>query len=272
MRVRFKWVLMMPLLVLLMAGCQSKVTKTSTLKKVVAEKVTKKPEITWHHVKGNPKVPILMYHSISPSTNSLRIPANQFKQQMKWLKERKYYTLTPADAERVFLKHEVPNRPYVWLTFDDGYEDNFKVVYPTIVREKMNATINFITSFSKHKGHLTTEQAQTMLDSKHIAIESHTVKHQDLDVLNEQQQTRELMDSKRWLDKTFSQQTDIICYPAGRANEFTANVAKKAGYKLGLTTQPGLGDLNDGPYNLKRVRMVPNMSKKQYFNLIKNGE
>lgn len=265
---------LMVLFVFILSGCSN-----TQSKKVVAQKelthqhVTKRTSspIKWKHVKGNPNLPILMYHSISPSTNTLRIPSNQFNQQMKWLKEKNYYTLTPQEAARVIIKHEVPNRPFVWITLDDGYEDNYQKAFPIIQKYNLHATINFITSFTKRKNHLTVNQAKKMITSGNINIESHTVSHQDLDILNSEQQTNEMVQSKKWLDKTFNQNTSVICYPAGRINAETSSIAKRAGYTLGITTQPGLANIDQGQFSLKRIRIVPKLSQSAFFKLIQNG-
>ncbi|ANZ70073.1 polysaccharide deacetylase family protein [Pediococcus claussenii] len=267
--------LLMVLFIFILSGCSNthskKVsTQTNSIHKHVPQR--NPSPIKWKHIKGNPNLPILMYHSISPSTNTLRIPSDQFNQQMKWLKEKNYYTLTPREAARVIMKHEVPNRPFIWITLDDGYENNYRKAFPVIQKYKLHATINFITSFAKRKNHLTIGQAKKMIASGNINIESHTVTHQDLDILGGEQQTNEMVQSKKWLDKTFNQDTSVICYPAGRINDETASIAKRAGYTLGITTQPGLANINQGQFNLKRIRIVPKLSHSAFFKLIQTGK
>ena len=51
--------------------------------------------------------------------------------------------------------------------------------------------------------------------------------------------------------------TSVIVYPSGRYSQVTIDQAKKADYKLGLTTKNGLASSADGLYALKRVRILP---------------
>ena len=53
------------------------------------------------------------------------------------------------------------------------------------------------------------------------------------------------------------QNTSVIVYPSGRYSQVTIDQAKKAGYKLGLTTNNGLASSADGLYSLNRIRILP---------------
>ncbi|TWW13293.1 putative polysaccharide deacetylase YxkH [Dellaglioa algida] len=224
----------------------------------------------WQSFEGDTEFPILMYHSISVG-NSLRIPESQFAHQMQWLQKNGYYTLTPAEAIEVFKTHKKPANKIVWITFDDGYKDNYEKAYPALKKYHKKATINYITNHFGHKNKLTMPQMNEMRQSGLVTIESHTVHHKELNQMTDAQQTAEFVDSKKWLNDKFHQQTSIICYPVGRFNDQTPKLAQAAGYKLGLTTLPGLANENQGLFTLHRVRISPDLSDTSYQYLLEHG-
>ena len=221
--------------------------------------------IEWTRVKKPVKLPILMYHSVHNMAESEAANANlivdpeTFESQLKALKKAGYYTLTPEEAYRILAKNEVPKgKKFVWLTFDDGVEDFYTIVYPLLKKYKMTATNNIITDFTqKEKENVLTFDQIKEMKNDGLTFESHTVNHPDLANSSLETQKNELVASKRLLDKVLDQNTSVIVYPSGRYSQVTIDQAKKADYKLGLTTKNGLASSADGLYALKRVRILP---------------
>lgn len=264
-------------LMLLASGCQAKKSNSATSSSTQAAssqpvKPKKQSQAKpWHQYQKNVNIPILMYHSISQG-NSLRVPGTEFEQQMNYLHKHHYYTLTTAEAIRAFKTNQLPQKKVVWVTMDDAYKDNYTKALPIIKKYHIKTTINYITSFAKHHNHLTLKQVQKMRQTHLVEFQSHTVKHLDLNELTDQQQEKELTDSKRWLDQKLHQDTQLVCYPADRVNNATARLAKKAGYKIGITTEPGMANVKQqGWYNLKRQRVVPNMTTAAFATLLQNN-
>lgn len=265
---------LLTLLIVLLTGCgrastASKATSSSTSSKKVARVATKSkksPYANWQTVK-TVKLPILMYHSIS-SGNQLKVPATEFKAEMAYLKAHHYRTLTATEAVYALSHHRIPQQKIVWITLDDSYTDNKTAAWPILKANRQHATINFITSFATHPNHLTLADAKKMKASGVIDFQSHTVRHLDLNELSYTEQLKELTDSKRWLDEKLHQQTPVICYPAGRANQATIRAAKKAGYQYALSTAPGIATSDTAPYNLTRQRVTPGMSIQTFAALL----
>lgn len=66
------------------------------------------------------RIPILMYHSIT-NNNRHQISISQFKNEMNYLKENGYLTLTSSQALYALKNHRIPQKKIVWITLDDGY-------------------------------------------------------------------------------------------------------------------------------------------------------
>lgn len=265
---------LLTLLIVSLSGCRGQSTaKNSTSasqsqQKTVKplKKAKKSPYATWHHEK-TVKLPILMYHSIS-SGNALKVPASEFKAQMAYLKQQHYRTLTTTEAVYALSHHRLPQSKVVWVTLDDSYTDNKTAAWPILKTNHQHATINFITGFATHHNHLSLADAQQMKASGAIDFQSHTVRHLDLNELTDQQQLTELTTSKHWLDQNLHQNTAVICYPAGRANQATVKAAKQAGYQYALSTAPGIATSQEPAYNLTRQRVTPGMSLATFASLL----
>ncbi len=109
----------------------------------------------WIKSESPVQLPILMYHSISEG-NGLRVPREEFRSQMAWLRENGYYTLSPEEAFLVLTENRMPSEKCVWLTFDDGYTDNYTEAFPILKENDMKATV-FMIGKSIDKGHHLTE-------------------------------------------------------------------------------------------------------------------
>ncbi|WP_341779320.1 polysaccharide deacetylase family protein [Levilactobacillus sp. HBUAS70063] len=221
----------------------------------------------WIKLKQPLQLPILMYHSIS-SGNQLRVPKHQFVSEMAYLKQHHYRTFTTAEAIRALTTNTVPQKKVVWITLDDAYKDNLTNGLPVLEKYNLHATINVITGFTHKRNHLSLAQMKRMKATGHVDFASHTVQHLNLDELTATQQKQELVNSKHWLDTHLDQRTQMLCYPAGRANATTHRLAKQSGYQLALTTQEGVATLKQGRYNLSRLRVTPGMTTATFADLI----
>ncbi|CAJ1225613.1 polysaccharide deacetylase [Levilactobacillus zymae] len=270
------------LLVVLIFGGVAWGQSRSTIKPTTTPKVTrhasqkkpaKKPQVQaatqpkWLKLKHPLQLPILMYHSISTG-NQLRVPKAQFAQEMAYLKAHHYRTLTTAEAIRALKTNSVPQKKVVWITLDDAYKDNLTRALPVLEKYDLHATINVITGFTHKSNHLSLAQMKTMLATGHVDFASHTVQHLNLNELTAAQQRTELVASKRWLDQNLNHNTQMLCYPAGRADATTRKLAKQAGYQIALTTQEGLAQMSQGRYNLARLRVTPGMTTATFATML----
>jgi len=223
----------------------------------------------WIQVKAPAHIPILMYHSISKG-NSLRLPEKKFRAQMEWLKDHGYYTLSAKEAYLVLTRDIKPAKKVVWLTFDDGYSDNYEKAYPILKKYGMKATISVIGRSYGKENHMGKRQLSE-LHSNGFSIASHTIHHLDLDTMSANAQYKEMIDSKKWLDRLFHQNTILLCYPAGRYNSNTIAMAKKAGYLMAITTEPGSASRTEGLYSLHRIRITPGMSLEGFGRIVQQA-
>jgi peptidoglycan/xylan/chitin deacetylase (PgdA/CDA1 family) len=91
-------------------------------------------------------VPVLMHHHVSPTAGMITVSTDNFEDQLKWMRDRGYHSLT-CDAFAAHLNGEpVPERS-VLITFDDGYLDNWVYAYPLMKRYGFKGVIFVVTSW-----------------------------------------------------------------------------------------------------------------------------
>lgn len=227
------------------------------------EKIESKP--VSNSTLKNKKIPILMYHSINyEKGNILRVSKENFRNQMKYLKNNNYTTLT-LDELYSYMKtgKNLPIKPIV-ITFDDGYKDNYTNAYPILKEFKLKATIFVITNTIDHeKNYLTSSEIKSM-DLNNIRIESHTASHEHLDKISYLDNVKTMKTSKAKLEKILSRKIDYISYPYGGYTYNTIKAAKQSGYKLAFSTQLGWIDKNDDIYSLGRIFVNSNYNLQQF--------
>lgn len=110
-------------------------------------------------VKHSQKVPTIMYHSIGiPDKkwhwNRLTCPYDIFESQLKWLKKTGYKTLIFQEIYDYIINDKPIPKKSVFLTFDDGYLDNYVFAYPILRKYGFKGTIFVNPDFvEKSKGY-----------------------------------------------------------------------------------------------------------------------
>lgn len=211
---------------------------------------------------GTVKVPVLMYHNIatvpkkgSASYRGLFVSPSMFAQQMKYLKDNGYKTLTPTEFADILKSGKNPKQKSVLITFDDGSRGQYKYAYPVLKKYKMTATFYIIADRSPIK------KSEIKDMAKHgMIIDSHTSTHRDLKRLKGDKNFRyELKTSKKTLEGTTGQTIASIAYPGCVADSRTLNVLKDYGYRIGFSCGRSIYHKYKNRYYLSRVHVYSNM-------------
>jgi peptidoglycan/xylan/chitin deacetylase (PgdA/CDA1 family) len=209
------------------------------------------------------RVPILMYHYISvnphapndPLRTSLSVPPAQFAQQLAYLHQAHYTTITLDDlVDALHRRTILPPKPVI-LTFDDGYVDFFTNAYPLLQYYHDKATIYIITHKVGTAGYLSWGELHILAASPLITIAAHTRTHPDLPLLSAQQSWAELAGSKTDLETHLGITVRHLAYPAGHYTTTTLLQAAEIGFVTAVTTEPGMDARLDRLLTLPRVRV-----------------
>ena len=202
---------------------------------------------------NGPKVIVLNYHKVDNMNHSLSVLPPDFEQQMAFLKDNGYHTVTPHEMYMAFTDGApLPTNP-VLITFDDGYADNYTYAYPILKKYDMKAAIFVITSLMGKPGYLTWGQAAEMEASGVVSIESHTVNHGSLTELTDEQVRYELTEAKHDIEQRLGKEVEFLAYPTGAYNLHIASLVQEAGYKGAFTVRYGNMDRAANFYAIERV-------------------
>ena len=223
-------------------------------------------------INDNRGVPVICYHSINPDSskkNSIIMPKEKFREQLKTIKDSGYTTLTMAQLnDYLFNNKPIPEKSVV-ITFDDGYRDNYTNAFPILKEFNMNATIFVISSYLNRDLYLTSEEIKEMSDYG-LDIESHTVSHVKLSTLPYEAQLKELKNSKETIENITDKPVISIAYPEGKYNKDTKKATLEAGYSMGFTIERGYADRNDNPAQLNRICVDYTYKPNNIINVLKN--
>ena len=206
-------------------------------------------------------LPILMYHyvdALAPGQNSLRkkltTPPAVLEKQLKTLNDAGYQSLFVRDAAVIIARGPLPSGKAVAMTFDDGYEDFYTVVFPLLKKYHSKATVYVIYDSIGAPGYLNEQQIKNLADSGLVEIGSHTLDHRNLTVQYEAEAKRQLTLSKDQLQKRLRLLIETVAYPFGAFNARIASLAEAAGYRAAVSVIPGNRQTASDLYYLRRLR------------------
>ena len=224
------------------------------------------------------KIPILMYHDIelgNPEYDRTEIedrpyvlPEPQFEEQMKFLSEQGYRTVSLVD----FVSHVKSNNPLpeksVIITFDDGHISNYLKACPILKKYGFKAVFFIVAGFVGRRGMLTWDQIRDMAN-KGMEIGSHTLTHSPPSKLSNEELEYELKESKRILEDQLGQEVKWLSSPTGYYNRAIESIAKDVGYEVVCTSKFGVNSRNSNLFSLERIAIKRSYSMADFESLIR---
>jgi len=208
---------------------------------------------------GEVTVPILLYHHISDTIDTqYNVHPDRFAEQMKWLHEQGYSTITIADVARLIREGgELPGRPVV-LTFDDGYLDVFKNAFPIMQQYGFVGTFFIIGETIDVTQNLSTKNLKKLIKNG-WEIGSHSMTHIDLKQGNSWE--FEIIGSKNLLEEKLGVPIVTFAYPYGLADAAVIRYTIDAGY----TSAVGLG--SNVTHNANTLYFLNRKEVKSWYGL-----
>ena len=208
-----------------------------------------------------------MYHSISEHIrnekhNKWRVKPKDFEKQMNWFYKNNWKSFTISELVKL---DEIPKKSFV-ITFDDGYEDNFTKAFPILQKYNFKATIYLVPNQkTNHWEEKNTTVLSNLLNEKQILemqklglIEfgSHTLSHVNLSKIDSIQLEKELIESKKEIEKITNKECEAFAYPYGKFDDKIVQAVKNVGYKNATVVKRGLFEQNDDIFTIKRVGIL----------------
>jgi peptidoglycan/xylan/chitin deacetylase (PgdA/CDA1 family) len=235
-------------------------------------------------------IPALLYHRVGTEEDCGTSPITcisieNFEMQLNYLLEQKYYFATLDEVVK-YVKAEItlPEKTII-ITFDDGFQDNYKYAFPVLKKRGIKAAIFINTGFIGRR--LSAKEAFGEIESQSkdiffnflswdeimemsnngIDFEPHTHTHANLTVLTEPEIEKEIKLSKDILEERLSKPAKHFSYPYGEYNESVRDFVRKMGFesiwavrpcvnlkpKMDLYTLPRKGSIN---MSLERFKIL----------------
>ena len=217
------------------------------------------------------QLPILMYHNVDDTGPEAlapyRVSPSRFQQQIEFLKERGYYSITLDEwAMAVRSRQALSGRPIV-ITFDDGYLNFFDNAWPTLKRNGFTATMFVVTekvggvadweAFEGPKLPLMSWEQLRLLRESGVSIGCHTATHRDLTGLSEDEIVAEATSARFALKQQLDVDVHAIAPPWGRTDSRVRQALERAGYSIAVRTWGGMSTFEDDPLDLPRIEIFP---------------
>lgn len=242
-------------------------------------------------------VPIIMYHQISRSENNVGkyvIHEKELEKDLAYLKNNGYETINVNDLiSFVAGKTELPEK-CVMLTFDDGYETAFTILYPLIKKYNMKAVVSVIgyltELYTENEDHndlysyLDEEEIRILSQTDEIEIQNHSFNMHSTEKGKRKGINKLAGESfeeykKALTDDVGKEQTEILkitgklpeamFYPFGECCGDTLTVCKSLGFKATFTCEEKINTVtrfrNESLYNLGRFNRSGNAESNEFF-------
>jgi len=218
------------------------------------------------------KLIVLCYHRVVSEQDEqclhesgMCVDARCFDAQMAFLS--KHYHLVSEREVIDFFENNKKMPPYAaWVTFDDGYRDNYTNALPILKKYKVPATV-FVTT-----GYINSAEATRdtlfmrwddlyRLNKEGVAIGAHTVTHPKLSQLSDEEIAREIAASKDDIEQKLNTGVVSFAYPFGKSEHFPFKRCKRFlednNLKVAVSTIGGLNNIKqkESRLNLRRINL-----------------
>lgn len=184
-------------------------------------------------------ISVLLYHRFDenrfPTTTT---SSAQFEQHMAYLKSHGYTVLTMDQlADCVEGRRPVPEKGVV-ITIDDGFISEYNNAVPILRKYGYPFCIFVFTHAIGSKNYMSWGQLK-QLESWGGEVGCHTYSHPRLINLPEKGIEQEIMGPKDSMEKKLGHKVKYFAYPYGQYDDAVRAVAKRAGFRLMLSSDPG---------------------------------
>ncbi len=224
------------------------------------------------------KLPILLYHRIVKSKadagrQKIYVYEDQFRKQLAYLQKNKIQTITFNDLQGADPSTDFSNK--IILTFDDGYEDNYSLLFPLLREFGFKAVIYLVTRLQRNEWGiregetacplLTRIQIKEMNDYG-IEFGAHTCSHRALNHIDAEEANMEIHESKNDIEELLQQPVLSFAYPFGGINPDVKELVRKNGIPFALSTKTGPMNLFDDLMQIRRIEVRPGETLGSFAN------
>lgn len=211
-------------------------------------------------------LPVLLYHRVVKSRSeagrhNIYLTEKRLRSQLSYLKKNHYETITFNEIHN----HKITNwNKKVILTFDDGYEDNYTLLFPLLKEFGFTAVIFLVTQSTNNTwGIREGEPALSLMshdqiremDQYGIEFGGHTQTHPALNHISLNECKKEVQGCKKDIESLLNKSVISFAYPFGGINKEVKETVKEAGFIYGVSTKSGPYKFNDDLFEIRRIEV-----------------
>ena len=218
--------------------------------------------------------PILLYHRIATPTQDplmLCVSPEHFERHLVFLKKN-YDIISLRELSQRLANGKIKGNEMA-ITFDDGYQDNLTKALPLLEKYNLPATIFITTGHIGEKANfdwdkkypeddraffLTEEEIRTLAKHPLIDIGAHTETHPNLANLKQEEQKKEILNSKNKLEEITGKEIKTFAYPFGGTYDFnktTKGIVKESGFDFAYTNTGFLATKTRDNFIIPRINI-----------------
>lgn len=207
------------------------------------------------------KIPIFIYHSVRPQPskhwNGYEVTPELFEKELKYLKDNGYRTITLDELRDDLLAGEIGNTKPVVLTFDDGWQNQYKYAFPLLKKYNMIATFYIYTNPIGKKHFLNWDEIKEM-NNFGMTIADHTLSHPYLKKISLEEVKRQVTESKKIIEEHLGKPVLHFASPFGYTDPKIIKIIEETGYTTARTTYKGTYHSKDDLFRLTGILATDN--------------
>lgn len=167
-------------------------------------------------------IKIIYYHNVVLNNGHSyeKINIRKFEWQMKYLITKGYKTVTFDDLEKFNSCNLLNEENLVLITFDDGYRNNYDIVFPFMKNYNLKFNIFLeIGAINNVKNYLTWDMIIEMKKSGLVGFGTHTFSHIDARFINSFNFEKEIVEANKLLFEKTGIVAKDFCFPYGAYNK-----------------------------------------------------
>jgi peptidoglycan/xylan/chitin deacetylase (PgdA/CDA1 family) len=171
------------------------------------------------------RLPILMYHNVSPNDSDsagLTISIKNLEAQFKYLSENGYKTFHFSELERLKQTNSLPKNAVV-ITFDDVYVNQFELAYPLLKTYNLKASffipfayVNGVDSWNTASEPIMSVEQLQSLDTEVVELGLHSFAHQNYTEMTPEAVVKDFTKCHEFVNQNNLRVHNVLAYPYGK--------------------------------------------------------